>query len=254
MGLAWVFGEGQGTGCGKVPTVREAIHLWCTICDILSDGCPLSAQTSFRVWATIAAHIHTLSLAALAPEWNCDMRQGVRVKNVHLVQAGVHSRGAVGNQWTTLLVSPPSPFCCSSEPAFLGSSQQNSGFPQPSCQSYRPRGARLPCVRPKTGMPDMCLKPLTPKGRSLPVSSPFSSQSPPGGAGPDPVALCPFLTDYTCIFAQPRLCRRPSARLQLVSVRIVLHVEVFLVHLWREVSFVSSYSTILIQVQDTYLF
>ena len=148
--------------------------------------------------------------------WNCDMRQRVRVKNVHLVQAGVHTRVAVGNQWTILLVSPPSPFCCRSEPAFVGSSQQNSGFPQPSCQFYRPRGARLPCVRPKTGMPDVWLKLVTPKGRSLPVSSPFSSQPPPGGTGPDPVALCPFLTDYTCIFSQPWLCRSPSARLQLV--------------------------------------
>lgn len=60
-----------------------------------------SAQTPFRAGATMTSHVHTPSRAALAAVWRCDVRPAVRVKKAHLVQAGVHTKEAEGDQ------SPP---------------------------------------------------------------------------------------------------------------------------------------------------
>lgn len=51
-----------------------------------------------------------------------------------------------------------------------------------------------------TGMPSLWLDLLTLQCVLPPIESPFSSESPPRGTGPNPIDFLPFLLDYVCIF------------------------------------------------------
>lgn len=56
------------------------------------------------------------------------------------------------------------------------------------------------------------------------------------GTGPDPIAFLPFLLDYMCIFFIALVTHKSFCQF---PVRIIPHVEVFLMFLLREVSFTS---------------
>ena len=64
--------------------------------------------------------------------------------------------------------------------------------------------------------------------------------------GPDLIASLPLYPTPRVSFLQPWLYRRLSASLQLLLVKIVPHVDIFLMCLWGKVSSTSSYSTVLI--------
>ena len=87
----------------------------------------------------------------------------------------------------------------------LSLSQQFSG---------QPRGLASFTQDPRTGMPSLWLNPLTPWGGSLPIRSPFSSETPPGGTGPDSSLLLSYPITRVS-FLQTWLYRSPSASLQL---------------------------------------
>ena len=64
----------------------------------------------------------------------------------------------------------------------LSLSQQFSG---------QPRGLASFTQDPRTGMPSLWLNPLTPWGGSLPIRSPFSSETPPGAQVLTHLFFCP---------------------------------------------------------------
>ena len=81
----------------------------------------------------------------------------------------------------------------------LSLSQQFSG---------QPRGLASFTQDPRTGMPSLWLNPLTPWGGSLPIRSPFSSETPPGGTGPDSSLLLSSKKFVLFIYVQEQLVKK----------------------------------------------
>ena len=78
----------------------------------------------------------------------------------------------------------------------------------------------------------------------------LSPGSAPMGTDPGLTPCLPFLPDSAGIFLSPLVVQEFFCYLQLVSVRILPHVDVFLVCLWGKVSSTSSYFTLLIEVSS----
>ena len=158
----------------------------------------------------------------------------------------VHCKVVTGNSAATRAdLFPP---CYRSKPE--GSALLKSGVQPSHCPHFSPSSP--PTSR--GGLSPLCPfglgHPICGSHRSLPRMSVHLCTlllplSPPRGIGPEPIAFLCFLPDYTCIFhtafvVQESFCQFP--------VRIVPHVDVFLICSWEEVNATPSYSTILINL------
>lgn len=74
------------------------------------------------------------------------------------------------------------------------------------------------------------------------VYSSFSSEPPPRGTGTNLFTFLPFLSDYLWLFLTALVIKESFCQF---PVQTVLHIDVFLLCLWREVSFMTSYFAIL---------
>ena len=99
----------------------------------------------------------------------------------------------------------------------LSLSQQFSG---------QPRGLASFTQDPRTGMPSLWLNPLTPWGGSLPIRSPFSSETPPGAQVLTHLFFCPTRLH---VYLSYRLGFTRLSVSNSSSVRIAPHVDVFLI-------------------------
>lgn len=107
------------------------------------------------------------------------------------------------------------------------------------------KGLVFPMRDPRTGMPNMSFKLLTPPEDLYPFNLPFSLSSLPEMQIPTWSFFLPSYLIPCESLLEPHLYRNLSASLQF-SVRIVPLVGVFLTYLWGKVSSASSNSAILV--------
>lgn len=95
------------------------------------------------------------------------------------------------------------------------------------------KGAYLPWVWPRSGMPSKCLKLFTPQGGSPPMWSLFSSEPHLRDTGPNLIASLPKLF---CVDPSYSLIVYESSSLQLIVSETVPHVDIFLMCSWEVVN------------------
>ena len=170
--------------------------LWWTIYVSTSSGFALSAQTLLQVWGPSASHCWSLSsiMETLVPAWNCSMRQaGLECS---LSTGWGAPWGNCGKPVSKLCILNPHSLSCV---LFMGGSRLPTtvGLVLHPLQSAK--GACLPFVEPRIGVPNMWTQPLTLQGGSLSCNLPFLLNFHPR-AKVNLMAFLPFSLDSVWIF------------------------------------------------------
>ena len=150
-------------------------------------------------------------------------------------QAGVHT-GTVFQNWTNSWHQPSLPWLRNRQ-AYVSSSGVECRLPTVLLLvplALQPvKGAYLPWVWPRSGMPSKCLKLFTPQGGSPPMWSLFSSESHLRDTGPNLIASLP---KFFCVDLSYILVVNESSSLQLIVSENVPHVDIFLKCSWEVVN------------------